>query len=372
MSRRPPMPTLGLLRKKKSPLPTAIALATVAGLVAAGLYWLRHLPADTPLPSAIAKARSLIAPAPKQPRMVVVWSRSPQLPGGEHAAAPVPPSSGGTAPSPALDPLAQSGLRLARAVVNGPLETAIVEAAGASTGLALTQVVTRLLVWWIDVPGDLLKGDKIYILFEERAGEEPLVHAVRLESAKSGRLFQAFRFRAPQDAYPRYFQPSGEELELRLEDAPLEDYEQVTSLLRDGRRHKGVDFKVREGTPVRATFDGVVTRRNWNFRGNGNSIELTDASGRRKALFLHLSELPGNVRVGARFRKGEVIAQSGNSGHSFAPHLHYQLMAGETKVLDPFDVHRTYRRRLAEAGRAPFDAEVRRLETLLSAQHAGR
>ncbi|HZA14398.1 MAG TPA: M23 family metallopeptidase [Myxococcaceae bacterium] len=347
MPRRLPMPTLGLSPKKKSPIPKVIAFATVAGLVAGGIYWIKEDP----------KARYVI-------RWRDADAGQVQAPSVQVAVAPEPEAP--------VDPLEQSGLRLARAVVNGPLEKAIVDAAGASSGRALTQVVTRLLVWWIDVPGDLLKGDKIDVLFEERAGEEPLVHAVRLESMKSGRSFQAFRFRAPQEAYARYYQPSGEELELRLEDAPLEDYEQVTSLLRDGRRHKGVDFKVREGTPVRATFDGTVTRRNWSFRGNGNSIELTDEAGRRKALFLHLSELPKNVRVGSRFRKGEVLAQSGNSGRSFAPHLHYQLMAGETKVLDPFDVHRTYRRRLAENDRAGFEAEVRRLETLLSSQHAGR
>jgi murein DD-endopeptidase MepM/ murein hydrolase activator NlpD len=351
------MPTLGLA-PKKSPLPKVIAVAAVAGLVAGGIYWLRHLPPDRPLPPAIAKARSVLA------RIDAGQLQAPRT--TEVAVAPVAP------PAAPADPLAQSGLRLARVVVNGPLEKAIVEDAGRTSGPALTQVVNRLLVWWINVPGDLLKGDKIDVLFEERAGEEPLVHALRLESAKSGHSYEAIRFRPPQDAYARYYQPNGDELELRLEDAPLEDYEQVTSLLRDGRRHKGVDFKVREGTPVHATFDGTVTRRNWNFRGNGNSIELSDDGGRRKALFLHLSQLPQNVRVGARFHKGEVLARSGNSGHSFAPHLHYQLMAGETKVLDPFDVHRTYRRRLADSDRPAFEVEVRRLETLLSSQHAGR
>jgi murein DD-endopeptidase len=245
-----------------------------------------------------------------------------------------------------------------------------VDATGSVTGPALTQVLKRALVWWINVPGDLLKGDKVDVLYEERPDEEPLVHAVRFECSKLGRTFEAYRFKGAQDAYARFYQRNGDELELRLEDSPIDDYEQITSLLRDGRRHKGVDFKAREGTPVRATFDGAITRRNWNFRGNGNSLEVTDSTGRRKALFLHLSELAPNVRVGTRVRKGDVIAHSGNSGHSFAPHLHYQLMASETKVLDPFNVHRTYRRRLPDAQRAAYEAEMRRLEALLSVQHA--
>ena len=196
------------------------------------------------------------------------------------------------------------------------------------------------------------------------------MHAVRFVSSKLGRTFEAYHFKAAQDPYARFYQPNGDELELRLEDSPIDEYEQITSLLKDGRRHKGVDFKTREGTPVHATFDGVITRRNWNFRGNGNSLEVSDATGRRKALFLHLSELSANLRVGLQVHKGDVIAHSGNSGHSFAPHLHYQLMAGESKVLDPFNVHRTYRRRLPDSVRPAFEAEMRRLEPMLSVQHA--
>ncbi len=80
---------------------------------------------------------------------------------------------------------------------------------------------------------------------------------------------------------------------MRLENSPLDDYEQVTSLLRDGRRHKGVDFKAAVGTPVKAPFTGVVKRKNWNFSSNGNCLELEELGGkRRRALFLHLSELP--------------------------------------------------------------------------------
>jgi murein DD-endopeptidase MepM/ murein hydrolase activator NlpD len=145
------------------------------------------------------------------------------------------------------------------------------------------------------------------------------------------------------------------ELEERLVDAPLDSWEQVTSLLRDGRRHKGVDFKTPVGTPVKATFDGVVARKNWNFRGNGNSIELQESGGKgRTALYLHLAELPKSLAVGQKFKRGEVMAKSGNTGHSFAPHLHYQLMSGD-KVIDPFESHATMRASLPAADKAAFD-----------------
>ena len=235
-------------------------------------------------------------------------------------------------------------------------------------GPALAQVVTRSLVWWVRVPSDILRGDTLDVLYQLRPGEEPLVHAVRFVSSKTGQTHRAYRFQVQGDANPRFYLPTGEEMEQRLENSPLDDYEQVTSLLRDGRGHKGVDFKTAVGTPVKAPFAGVVKRKNWNFSGNGNCVELEELGGkRRRALFLHLSELSKGLKLGERFSTGQVLAHSGNSGHSFAPHLHYQLMTQEDRVVDPFESHRTYRRTLSPELRPSLDAEIRRLDSMLSA-----
>ena len=84
----------------------------------------------------------------------------------------------------------------------------------------------------------------------------------------------------------------------------------------------------------------------------------------RRLWFRHLSELPKSVTVGRRVVGGEVLAQSGNTGHSFAPHLHYQLMLGEAKVLDPFDVHDSYRRSISPTDLGALQAEMKRLDAL--------
>jgi murein DD-endopeptidase MepM/ murein hydrolase activator NlpD len=271
-----------------------------------------------------------------------------------------------------MAPAKALGLSLASVRIDGPLETAVVTAAGPEVGPALAQVVTRTLVWWVDVPGDIRRGDSLDVLYEKRPGEEPLVHAVRFVSSKTGQTHRAYRFQPEGDKNPRYYLPSGEEMELRLENSPLDDYEQVTSLLRDGRRHKGVDFKTPVGTPVKAPFTGIVRRKNWSFRFNGNCIELEEAGGKhRRALFLHMDELPRSLKVGDRFATGALLGRSGNSGHSFAPHLHYQLEAPDERVLDPYESHRTYRRSLAPSLRTAFEAEVRRMDGLLSPAVAG-
>ena len=48
------------------------------------------------------------------------------------------------------------------------------------------------------------------------------------------------------------------------------------------------------------------------------------------------------------------------------PVADYQLMLGETRLLDPFESHETYRRALSAEQKPAFETEMRRLEGLLS------
>lgn len=345
------MPTLGA-QPKKSPIPGVVITAVIAGVVAGGVYWFKHrdLESATPAPAEVVAP---VAQAPTDPVVPAPEAPSPV------ALVPVP------APAPKAPEVA--GLKSFRAEINGPLEQAVVTAVGKDVGQPLTQVINRSLVWWMKVPGDLLKGDQLQVVYEVRDNMEPLVHAVGFTSKKFGKTYEAYRFKAKDEQYARFYEPSGEELEQRLVDGPLDSWEQVTSLLKDGRKHKGVDFKTAVGTPVKATFDGTITRKNWAFRGNGNSLEIQEAGGKgRLASFLHLSELPKSVVPGQKVKKGEVIAKSGNTGHSFAPHLHYQLMLGD-KVIDPFESHKTFKKSLEPAEKTKLEAEALRLKGLIGA-----
>jgi murein DD-endopeptidase MepM/ murein hydrolase activator NlpD len=236
----------------------------------------------------------------------------------------------------------------------------------------LTAVVNRILVWDLHVAKDGRRGDRLEVLWTPPAAAggvaaqaEPIVLALRYESAKLGTVVAAYRFEPKGARFARYYRADGQEVESRLVDAPVADYEQVTSLLKDGRRHKGVDFKTPAGSPVVAPFDGVIERRNWHFAANGNCLDLRDPASGRHAIFLHLDVVPKEMAVGRSVKKGEVIAASGNSGHSFAPHLHYQLEDASGRVLDPFAVLKTERRALGSADRAAFDAERARLDAAL-------
>jgi hypothetical protein len=353
-----------------------LLLFVVLAAVAAGVgYWLgRREPASAPGPATAAtpSASPAVALAPTGPS-------GPALP---VPAAPgaIPQPGPGAAPSGAVaaPAAAPSGPRRISATINGPLEDSISAALGSgekALAAELTQVVNRLLVWSLQVSKDARRGDRIEILFSPAPpggtgpthSQEPVVEALRFTSQKFGRTFTAYRFQAPGAKYPRYYREDGSEVEERLVEGPIREYEQITSLVKDGRRHKGVDFRTPVGTPVYAPFDGVIERRNWKFAANGNCLDLLDPATGRHAIFLHLDVVPKAMAKGRTVKKGEEIAASGNSGHSTAPHLHYQLEDSSGKVQDPFKVHRTTRSAIPAADRAAFDAERARLDARLAA-----
>ncbi len=94
--------------------------------------------------------------------------------------------------------------------------------------------------------------------------------------------------------------------------------------------HSGMDFRAAVGTPVYAVADGIV-------KGAGNTDEACPRTSFGKWVFIehsdiglsttygHLSRF--KVTNGQRVKKGDIIAYSGNTGHSTAPHLHVTVYA---------------------------------------------
>ena len=357
----PEMPTLGQSHKSSNPLAGVAIAAIVVGLIVGGVYWWKHRGAVETMPTPVAAAVEPVAPAVPSTEAVPV--------GTPNAAVPTAPAIAAVAPAPPTKDL--GGMKSLHVTINGPMESAIIAGVGKAVGAPLTQVVNRTLVWWIKVPNDLVKGDALQVIYEERGSQEPLVHAVRFTSSKLGKTMEAYRFKPDDQPFPRFYAPDGKELEERLVDGPLDNWEQITSLLKDGRKHKGVDFKTPVGTPVKATFDGTIERKTWAFRGNGNSLDIAESGGKgRHAYYLHLSELPKTVAVGQKVKKGQVIAQSGNTGHSFAPHLHYQLVDAGGNVIDPFDSHQVTRASIDPKQLPKLTAEVARLNKLFESTAA--
>ena len=235
-------------------------------------------------------------------------------------------------------------------------------------GEALAQTFARLFVWDLDLRRDLQKGDRLEVSYRVISDAEIEIGAARLVSRKYNKVFAAYRWQAPGDAFPSYWHEDGMEVPFRLQNGPLKDYEQITSLLKDRPTHEGMDFKTPSGTPVYSPKEGLVTRVNWNWSGNGNCVEVQMPDG-VLAKYLHLSE--NHVKEGERVTAGQQVGLTGNTGHSTAPHLHYQLSRGE-KIIDPIDYHGAERRKLTPEALASFSQERARLDAELGSSVASR
>jgi murein DD-endopeptidase MepM/ murein hydrolase activator NlpD len=88
-----------------------------------------------------------------------------------------------------------------------------------------------------------------------------------------------------------------------------------------GRRefHNGLDIATREGTPIIAPADGVVTfaHSKWLI---GNMVTIDHGHG-MVTQYGHIKEF--KVKKGDHVKRGQVIATVGNTGRSTGPHVHY-------------------------------------------------
>jgi murein DD-endopeptidase MepM/ murein hydrolase activator NlpD len=89
--------------------------------------------------------------------------------------------------------------------------------------------------------------------------------------------------------------------------------------------HPGIDISVPRGTKVIAPADGVVVFCGTK-NGYGNAMVIDHGFG-LVTRYGHLDAF--NVRPGQRVRRGDVIAFSGNTGRSTAPHLHYEVWVND-------------------------------------------
>ena len=95
------------------------------------------------------------------------------------------------------------------------------------------------------------------------------------------------------------------------------------------RYHDGQDFAMKPGTPVYTTGDGVVEYVKFSFTGYGNEILIDHGFG-YKTRYAHMSII--SVAEGMKLKRGDCIGESGNSGKSTGPHLHYEVLYRDERV----------------------------------------
>ncbi|HEY2774303.1 MAG TPA: M23 family metallopeptidase [Candidatus Binatia bacterium] len=330
----------------------SLLYGVLAASVAVNLFVVLRHPATAPVaPAAVDTAAAPAAPAAatQAPAQAgAVFATAGQVPAADKAAPAANSSSG--------------QWTTVSAKVEQSLARTFQVAAG-EDGDALVSVFTRIFVWDLDVRRDILAGDSVSVVWRKGGDGLPEIAAASLQSRHLGRTLTAYRWQAPGDPFPSYWHPDGSEAPLRLKDGPLLQYEQITSLLKDRPTHKGMDFKTPLGSEVHAPKAGTVTRINWNWTMNGNCIEIRYEDG-MLAKFLHLSA--NKVSEGQKVSAGQIIALTGNTGHTTAPHLHYQLNRDENHVIDPLDYHGTVRRVLAADQVATMKRDVAEYDKMLA------
>ena len=131
--------------------------------------------------------------------------------------------------------------------------------------------------------------------------------------------------------------------------------------------HNGMDIAVPSGSPVHATGDGVVdfvgtSRFIGESRGGlGLYVVIAHRNAGYKTVYAHLSKFASGIKKGTRVKRGELIGESGQTGLTSGPHLHYEVHTWDGQSLNPRQfiapalTPSEYREQLAAAGKVSLN-----------------
>ncbi|SFD74146.1 Murein DD-endopeptidase MepM and murein hydrolase activator NlpD, contain LysM domain [Thiohalospira halophila DSM 15071] len=244
-------------------------------------------------------------------------------------------------------------------------------AAASRAGLreGLVMEMAGIFGWDIDFALDIREGDEFAVLYEElwRDGEHVGDGAIlAAEFTNQGRTVRAVRY-TDADGRNNYYTPDGRSMRKTFMRSPVE-FTRISSsfgnrkhpVLNRMRRHNGVDYAARSGTPIRATGEGRVIFAGRK-GGYGNTLVIRHA-GRYTTLYAHMSGFARGVYGGARVEQGQTIGYVGQSGLATGPHLHYEFRVNGVHR-NPVTVDLPRADPIDPAHRAAFEA---RAEPLLS------
>jgi len=249
--------------------------------------------------------------------------------------------------------------------------------AGAKAGLSdkLILLLTGIFGWEIDFARDLKQGDRFTVVYEQQVGSEAVQGEGDILAIQfNGRGGERNAFRHVNDeGRVEYYDANGQNLRGTFLRTPMK-ISRITSgfsknrfhpVLKEWKKHYGVDYAARRGTPVLATADGRVSFLG-NKNGYGKNIVLKHG-GKYSTLYAHLSGYQSKIRPGSQVKQGQVIGYVGKTGMVTAPHLHYEFRVNG-KHADPLSYELPKAEPVADHQRSEFLARAQSLMQAMS-QH---
>jgi murein DD-endopeptidase MepM/ murein hydrolase activator NlpD len=198
----------------------------------------------------------------------------------------------------------------------------------------------------IDFHRELRKGDTFSVVYEALTADgEPVTwnqgagRVLAAEFVNAGQAFSSVWF-ADASGKGAYFDLDGRSKHSTFLASPLA-FSRITSgfsmrfhpILKEWKRHEGVDYGAPIGTAVHVVGDGVVAFAGQQ-NGYGNVIQVQH-SDNRMTVYAHLSKI--DVTRGEHVSQGEHIGDVGMTGWATGPHLHFEFrVAGIVK--DPLTI----------------------------------
>lgn len=192
----------------------------------------------------------------------------------------------------------------------------------------------RIFSYDVDFQREIQRGDSFEVYFERftdengRVLKEGAIHWASM--TLSGKELSVYRFKTSDDGFTDYYDAKGRSVKKTLMRTPI-DGARLTSgfgnrkhpTLGYTKKHLGVDFGARSGTPIMAAGNGVVEVAGRN-GGYGNYVRIRHNS-EFKTAYAHMRKFAKGVRKGSRVKQGQIIGYVGTTGRSTGPHLHYEV-----------------------------------------------
>ncbi|MCK5313274.1 MAG: M23 family metallopeptidase [Desulfobacteraceae bacterium] len=238
-------------------------------------------------------------------------------------------------------------------------------------GHALAFEFTEIFSWDIDFFLFPRKGDRIQIEFEKLSNDGKFVKYGKILAARyiaSNKTFSAFLF--DDGKFENYYDENGKPMRKMFLRVPIKSGHITSSfslrrfhpVLKKYRRHTGIDYGSRTGTPIFATANGKVRFSGWA-GGYGKLVIVVHPNG-YETYYGHCSKLL--VKPGKFVNQGEVVAKVGSTGHATGPHVHYEVRVNR-KPVNPNAIKSTPGKPLADKFLAEYKTLVsKRLDSLES------